>query len=418
MGVERLLFRDGASRFFEILEYSILPREVLRISTQLTYLIPYFLRLVWPDVRALAIAFGLVCLAYLCLSLLVCWKIAVRAKRPEMIAFPLIALAGGTMISTVFAPMGLNEVGSLFWMAMFGLCFSDLSRPRSVLWISIVVLLLGLSHEAAAICLPALGGALWLRTVKMRRVPSSVWIFAALISLSLLSCVLRAVSPLHNTTMDHVNFYSKLLHAVALDPFLLVAALTFLVFGLALFLKEPLRTPGLLLLFSILATALPCAWLGGFTRNPNISGMERPLVTPMIAVTAILMLIYLRRPPKTMVLLIPVSCLLWSSAVRDFMISKAWSEGTSLMEARIRTAQASCEKLTDAELSRLTQLGVGPAFVPYLSILLQRTRKLKTVLFVPSSRPFCEELLQHGVIRGMTFEGGMPLPVDGYFQLR
>ncbi len=425
--VERQLFRDGASHLFGALEYHILTRDGWRYVTQVSYLAPLLLAKLTSNLTLIVASFGLYFTVLSFTSLAICFALAKEAKRVDVMCYPIMSLAAGTMLTAVFSSIGLIEVGAAFWPALFAICFfNPISKHRLAL-AAFLIVGLGTSHEAAVVCLPTLlvAAVLQVRRSTSSQMRLNFLSLCVLCIISIGSCIYRAKYGPYPTGGQFSEFYLSLFGRIRRDPSLAIVFSMLAVFAISIFASINWLVISVLMAGSV---ALPLLTFGMISINPNVAAEERPLTTLVIAIVAALMIAQfflfedpsaLKRRRLTQALVV-ASLMLCLASVRDSLLSQSWKEAADYIRSQIEKEPQYCSMLSRQDLNYLTSIGADTDFMIHLSIMLQHTPSPKAVLFAESTSPVCDILLQDRLIKQVQADGtihdfGWNLPDKGYF---
>ena len=317
-------------------------------------------------------------------SLFICHLILKKKDRLELMIFPLLSYATATISTFAFAVGIVPESLSLFWPLLFLLCFRDVDSWKENVWCVILMISLMVTYEMSAIFFGLLFFVQALRLKNSRATSDITFLVFAIVGASY--CVYRVFGPTAGTS----DYFWKSIKE-PLDPFRIFVSISILGFFLLIWsVRKFPRTYLPTFIFAVSAIGMGYFLNTFFTiyvgsANAYISRVTAIPIAGVIAFGYIVLNYYSVDSKKikrllTGLPLLFVGFVMTVSTIYDLKVTHNWDTNNQIF-LRNHIDSKGC-------IRSQGPFGVQMGWAaPFLTILLQESRKIDWVAFGIKSDP-------------------------------
>lgn len=251
-----------------------------------------------PSIPLATLLFDMMNSIHPLISLLLSYRILLKAGKKELFIFPLLSFALGTQAIMPLSALTIPETLSLFWPLILWLRFRDETTVKASVIMSILILAFAFTHEHAIIFYPLLALAFYLGLSQQPKL-SNIFVGSS-IAMSLAIMVFRLQAP-SDPSMPPIWSYGT---SITPESYLLVSITTIGAMVIASlganFLKDKFAKP-LSIVSGLVGVGLTIYFLhSSFDPNLNLrylvsSWFASTTVIPLVAVIAALFLFSARK---------------------------------------------------------------------------------------------------------------------------
>ena len=386
------LFGDGSFHVYSILENAqTFHVGAGRYLTDVLQLPALMLRLADSSMGSVVRTYEAVISLHPFVSLIVCFFIAKKRSRLDLMVFPLLSFALSTQFSQAFSFGTVHEVLSLFWPAMIYFLTVDGPNLKDEILIGAILIAFAFTHEASISCLAIF---ILFSTVKLRARPSRFYyvtlvagVFVILWHLIKL-WIFKVFIPSEFFEPDF-NFSNS---------FPIVGLLTLGFLGVSLALKNS-RYSKYRIAFAGAAVLLPLLFAFGYKHATVLDARNvRALSVPLAAFLALFTSFsFHSSSTNRRAIYLATTALLITGSVRNFNITKNWESATQFVQQQVREKRGFVKIQDGVWETEIHGRGMRIHTLPLLSFLLFLDKNPETILYSSYNSFFCEELKKNNL---------------------